>query len=39
MGSFYGLESEGIWQTAEADKAATYGSKPGDFKYVDKNNL
>jgi len=38
MGSFYGLESNGIWQTAEADQAAIYGSKPGDFKYVDKNN-
>jgi len=38
MGSFYGLTSDGIWQTAEADKAAVYGAKPGDFKYVDKNN-
>lgn len=37
MGSFYGLESDGIWQTDEADKAAVYGNKPGDFKYVDKN--
>jgi TonB-dependent starch-binding outer membrane protein SusC len=38
MGSFYGLVSDGIWQTAEADKAAMYGAKPGDFKYVDQNN-
>lgn len=38
MGSFWGLVSDGIWQTAEADKAALYGAKPGDFKYVDQNN-
>lgn len=38
MGSFYGLQSDGIWQTDEADKAAIYGNKPGDFKYVDKND-
>jgi len=37
MGSFYGLVSDGIWQTSQADEAATYGAKPGDFKYVDKN--
>jgi hypothetical protein len=37
MGSFYGLTSDGIWQTAEAETAATYGAKPGDFKYVDQN--
>lgn len=38
MGSFYGLVSDGIWQTADADKAAVYGAEPGDFKYVDQNN-
>jgi TonB-dependent starch-binding outer membrane protein SusC len=38
MGSFYGLVSDGIWQTAEAEEAAVYGSEPGDFKYVDQNN-
>ncbi len=38
MGSFYGLVSDGIWQTDEAEEASVYGSKPGDFKYVDKNN-
>jgi TonB-linked SusC/RagA family outer membrane protein len=38
MGSFYGLVSDGIWQTAEAEQAAVYGAKPGDFKYIDKNN-
>lgn len=38
MGSFYGLKSDGIWQTSEAVTAAVYGAQPGDFKYVDKNN-
>ncbi|MEI7500522.1 MAG: TonB-dependent receptor [Bacteroidota bacterium] len=38
MGSFWGLVSDGIWQTSEAATAAKYGAKPGDFKYVDKNN-
>jgi TonB-linked SusC/RagA family outer membrane protein len=38
MGSFYGLRSDGIWQTAEAAEAATYGAQPGDFKYIDTNN-
>jgi TonB-linked SusC/RagA family outer membrane protein len=37
LGSFFGLESDGIWQLDEADKAAIYGAKPGDFKYVDQN--
>jgi TonB-linked SusC/RagA family outer membrane protein len=38
LGSFYGLVSDGIWQTAEADEAALYAAKPGDFKYVDQNS-
>jgi TonB-linked SusC/RagA family outer membrane protein len=38
MGSFYGLISDGIWQTDEAATAAIYGAEPGDFKYVDLNN-
>lgn len=37
MGSFYGLVSDGIWQTEEAATAAIYGAEPGDFKYVDQN--
>ncbi|NVO20967.1 MAG: TonB-dependent receptor [Bacteroidetes bacterium] len=37
MGSFYGLRSDGIWQTSEAAEAAKYGCQPGDFKYVDQN--
>jgi len=37
LGSFYGLVSDGIWQTDEAETAALYGAQPGDFKYVDQN--
>jgi len=28
---------DGVWQTDEADQAAVYGCKPGDFRYVDQN--
>jgi len=38
MGSFFGLEADGIWQLDEASEAARYGDVPGDFKYVDQNN-
>lgn len=38
MGSFYGYESDGIWQLNEVDDAAVYGAQPGDFKYIDQNN-
>ncbi len=38
LGSFYGLEADGIWQLDEADQAAVYNSEPGDFKYIDQNN-
>lgn len=38
LGSFYGLESDGIWQLEDAAEAATYGVEPGDFKYIDQNN-
>lgn len=38
LGSFYGLVSDGIWQLDEADEAAVYGVRPGDFKYVDLND-
>jgi hypothetical protein len=37
IGSFYGLISDGIWQLEEEGEAALYGSRPGDFKYVDRN--
>ena len=38
LGSFYGLEADGIWQLDETDQAAVYGMEPGDFKYIDQNN-
>jgi TonB-linked SusC/RagA family outer membrane protein len=38
LGSFFGLESDGIWQLEQATEAAKYGAKPGDFKYIDQNN-
>jgi len=38
LGSFFGLEADGIWQLEQAEEAAIYGAEPGDFKYVDKNN-
>ena len=38
MGSFYGLEADGIWQLDEVEDASIYGSEPGDFKYIDQNN-
>jgi TonB-dependent starch-binding outer membrane protein SusC len=38
LGSFYGRVSDGIWQSDEAENAAIYGAKPGDFKYEDLNN-
>lgn len=38
LGSFYGLEADGIWQLEEEAEAALYGAQPGDFKYVDQNN-
>ncbi|MCA1747003.1 MAG: SusC/RagA family TonB-linked outer membrane protein, partial [Bacteroidales bacterium] len=38
VGSFYGWVSDGIWQLDEAEKAAVYGAKPGDFKYKDLND-
>ena len=33
----YSYEWDGVWQEDEADKAAVYGLKPGDFRYVDQN--
>ena len=38
MGTFFGLEADGIWQLDEATEAAQYGNEPGDFKYIDQNN-
>ena len=36
--SFYDYEKIGIWQTADAELAATYGQKPGDIRVSDLNN-
>ncbi len=33
----YYYEVAGIWQTNEADEAATFGYKPGNVKFVDQN--
>ena len=38
LGSFYGLQADGIWQLDEAVQAAIYDAEPGDFKYIDQNN-
>jgi len=38
LGSFYGLEADGIWQLEEEEQAALYGARPGEFKYVDRND-
>ncbi|WP_377974024.1 SusC/RagA family TonB-linked outer membrane protein [Arenibacter antarcticus] len=33
----YYYEVAGIWQTSEADEAATFGYKPGNVKFIDQN--
>lgn len=40
LNSVYGLvrDGAGTWGTDEVEEAARYGKKPGDKKYVDKNN-
>lgn len=38
LNEFYGYRRLGTWSTAEAAEAATYGKKPGDLKYEDRNN-
>lgn len=38
LGTFWGYNWEGVYTSAEAAKAATYGFKPGDNKYRDWNN-
>lgn len=39
LNTIYGLKRDGAgtWGTDEADEAAKYGKKPGDKKYVDRN--
>lgn len=40
LSTIYGLKRDGCgtWGTNEAEEAARYGKKPGDKKYVDRNN-
>lgn len=38
LGEFYGYTFIGTWKTSEAAQAATYGLKPGDAKFLDKDN-
>jgi TonB-linked SusC/RagA family outer membrane protein len=37
LGSFWGVNYLGIWQTGEAAEALKFGNKPGDSKYEDLN--
>ena len=38
MGQLFGYRWLGLWRTDEATEAAKYNQKPGDNKYLDKNN-
>jgi TonB-linked SusC/RagA family outer membrane protein len=38
IGSFFGLTRLGTYSTQEASLAARYGMKPGDLKFLDRNN-
>lgn len=38
IGSFFGLQRLGTYSTMEASLAAQYGRRPGDLKFLDKNN-
>lgn len=38
MSTFLGYEFDGVWKSWEAEQATVYGAKPGDAKYVDRNN-
>jgi TonB-linked SusC/RagA family outer membrane protein len=35
MGSLYGYKCLGVWQLDEAEEAAKFGAKPGQWKYAD----
>ena len=37
LGTIYGYEYLGIWQTADATEAAKFGQSPGDYRYEDLN--
>jgi hypothetical protein len=38
LGQMFGYRWLGLWRTDEAEEAAKYSQKPGDNKYLDKNN-
>lgn len=38
LGTFYGYKYEGVWTSAESERAAIFGNVPGDAKYHDLNN-
>ena len=38
LNEFFGYKRAGIWGTKDVDKAATFGRKPGDIRYVDTDN-
>ena len=38
LSAIYDYKKEGIWQTADAAKAASYGVQPGYIKFADLNN-
>lgn len=38
MDEFYGYTRIGTWGSDQSTEAAKYGRKPGDIKYLDKNN-
>ena len=38
IGSFFGLTRLGVYSTEETSLAARYGLKPGDLKFLDRNN-
>ena len=38
LGQLYGFKWLGLWKESEAEEAAKYNQKPGDNRYLDKNN-
>ena len=38
LGQLYGFKWIGLWKEEEAEEAAKYNQKPGDNRYLDKNN-
>ena len=38
IGSYYDYVYDGVWKTSEAEKATSYGRKPGEIRVQDLNN-